>query len=197
MRKGTTSSMGEPADVPGAGQKKKKFIMVVDGNPKDALTTSMILQNFGYSVTTVKSAEEALEFLSIAVPSLVITEFILPGMNGIVLMDRMRRDPVVSKVPVVVQTSHPDPSGRDRCVQAGCYPLSQKAGDGRGPVPRCPGDPRADTAEERACLHVPESFGRRHGDRRRVRDRDLGAGHVRQDTASPAPGVEAYGKLQP
>ena len=31
--------MGEPADVPGAGQKKKKFIMVVDGNPKDALTT--------------------------------------------------------------------------------------------------------------------------------------------------------------
>ena len=112
--------MGEPADVPEAGQKKKKFIMVVDGNPKDALTTSMILQNFGYSVTTVKSAEEALEFLSIAVPSLVIAEFILPGMNGIVLMDRMRRDPVVSKVPVVVQTSDPDPSGRDRCVEAGC-----------------------------------------------------------------------------
>jgi two-component system cell cycle response regulator DivK len=113
--------MGEPADVPGAGQKKKKFIMVVDGNPKDALTTSMILQNFGYSVTTVKSAEEALEFLSIAVPSLVITEFILPGMNGIVLMDRMRREPVVSKVPVVVQTSHADSSGRDRCLQAGCF----------------------------------------------------------------------------
>jgi two-component system, OmpR family, alkaline phosphatase synthesis response regulator PhoP len=112
--------MGEPADVPGAGQKNKKFIIVVDGNPKDALTTSMILQNFGYSVTTVKSAEEALEFLSIAVPSLVITEFVLPGMNGIVLMDRMRRDPVVSKVPVAVQTSYTDPSGKDRCVEAGC-----------------------------------------------------------------------------
>jgi len=113
--------MGEPADGLEAAKKKKKFIMVVDGNPKDALTTSMILQNFGYSVTTVKSGDEALEFLSIAVPSLVITEFILPGMNGIVLMDRMRRDPVVSKVPVVVQTSLDDPSGRDRCLQAGCF----------------------------------------------------------------------------
>jgi len=113
--------MTGPADGPEATEKKKKFIMVVDGNPKDALTTSMILQNFGYSVTTVKSAEEALEFLSIAVPSLVITEFILPGMNGIVLMDRMRREPMVSKVPVVVQTSHADPSGRDRCLQAGCF----------------------------------------------------------------------------
>ena len=43
MRKGTASSMGEPADVTETGQKKKKFVMVVDGNPKDALTTSMIL----------------------------------------------------------------------------------------------------------------------------------------------------------
>jgi len=94
--------------------------MVVDGNPKDALTTGMILQNFGYSVTTVKSAEEALEFLSIAVPALVIAEFNLPGMNGVDLLGRMRQNPVVSKVPVMVQTSHPDPSSRDRCLEAGC-----------------------------------------------------------------------------
>jgi len=107
------------ADGQDAAEKKKKFIMVVDGNPKDALTTGMILQNFGYSVTTVRSAEEALEFLSIAVPALVITEFILPGMNGIDLLGRMRQNPVVSKIPVVVQTAHPDPSSRDQCLEAG------------------------------------------------------------------------------
>src|SRR5512139_1044761 len=118
--------MAEPADGPDEGEKKKKFIMIVDGNPKDSLTTAMILQNFGYSVTTVKSAEEALEFLSIAVPSLVITELILPEMNGIVLMDRMRRSPLASKIPVLVQTSHPDPSGRDRCREAGCVNYLRK-----------------------------------------------------------------------
>jgi len=117
---GSTSAMAEPADGQDAAEKKKKFIMVVDGNPRDTLTTGMILQNFGYSVTTVKSAEEALEFLSIAVPSLIIAEFILPGMNCIDLLDRMRQDPVVSKIPVMVQTSHPDPSSRDRCLNAGC-----------------------------------------------------------------------------
>ena len=112
--------MAEPADAQDAAERKKKFIMVVDGNPKDALTTGMILQNFGYSVTTVRSAEEALEFLSIAVPAMVITEFILPGMNGIDLLGHMRRDSVISNIPVVVQTSHPDPSSRDRCLEAGC-----------------------------------------------------------------------------
>jgi len=100
--------------------------MVVDSNPKDALTTGLILQNFGYSVTTVRSAEEALEFLSIAMPALLITEFILPGMNGIDLLGRLRQDPVVSKIPVVVQTAHPDPSSRARCLEAGCITFLKK-----------------------------------------------------------------------
>jgi len=118
--------MHEAGDGHELADKKKKFIMVVDGNPKDALTTGLILQNFGYSVTTVRSAEEALEFLSIAVPALVITEFILPGMNGIDMLGRMRHDPVVSKVPVVVQTAHPDPSSRDLCREAGCVVYLKK-----------------------------------------------------------------------
>jgi len=142
--------MGEPGDVPGAGQKKKKFIMVVDGSPKDALTTSMILQNFGYSCTSVKSAEEALEFLSIAVPSLVITEFNLPGMDGIVLMERMRLDPLVSKVPIVVQTSYADPSaGTGACSRL--LPLSQKPVAGEDLYRAVQSIGRAESAEERAC----------------------------------------------
>ena len=107
-------------DLADTSEKKKKIVMVVDGNAKDALTTSLILQNFGYSVTTVKTAEEALEFLAIAVPSLIIVEFILPGMNGIALLDRMRQEPLFSKVPVIVQSAHPDPSTGERCMSAGC-----------------------------------------------------------------------------
>lgn len=111
-------------------EKRKKLIMVVDGNPKDSLTTGMVLQNFGYSVTTVRSAEEALEFLSIAVPSLVVSEFILPGMNGIDLLDRMSRDPGLSRVPAIVQTGHPDPSTGERCIAAGCVQFLKKPVNG-------------------------------------------------------------------
>jgi two-component system, cell cycle response regulator DivK len=118
--------MAELEYGPDAAEKKKKFIMVVDGIPKDSLTTGMILQNFGYSVTTVKTAEEVLEFLAIAVPSLVIAEFILPGMNGIDLLGRMGHDSGFSKVPVIVQTSHPDPSTRGRCLAAGCVRFLRK-----------------------------------------------------------------------
>ena len=137
--------MAELVDGPEAAQKKKKLIMVVDGNPKDSLTTAMILQNFGYSVSTMRSAEEALEFLSIAVPSLVIVEFILPGMNCIDLLGRMSQEPVFCRIPVLVQTGHPDPSTRDRCAAAGCVLFLKK------PVT---GDLAKDGAERYAQLSV-------------------------------------------
>jgi CheY-like chemotaxis protein len=122
--------MAEIMDGPDLAEKKKKLIMVVDGNPKDALMTGMVLQNFGYSVTTVRSAEETLDFLSIAVPSLLVIEFILPGMNGIDLLGRMSQDPALSRVPSIVQTSHPDPSTGERCIAAGCVHFLRKPVNG-------------------------------------------------------------------
>jgi CheY-like chemotaxis protein len=118
--------MAEQVSGQDLAEKKKRLIMVVDGNPRDSLMTGMVLQNFGYSVTTVRSAEEALEFLLIAVPSLLITEYILPGMNGIDLLGRMSQVPVLSRVPAIVQTSHPDPSTGERCIAAGCVHVLRK-----------------------------------------------------------------------
>ncbi len=99
---------------------KKKFVLVVDNNTRDSFQAGMILQNFGYSVTTVKTAEEALEFISIAVPSLIIMELGLPGMHGYDLLARIKKEPSLGKMPVIVQTSLPDIKVQDRCNEAGC-----------------------------------------------------------------------------
>jgi len=101
-------------------EKKKKFVLVVDNNSRDSFQAGMMLQNFGYNVTTVKTAEEALEFISIAVPSLVIMELVLPGMNRIDLLTRIRKEPRLVQTPIIVQTSIPDMKVQDRCYEAGC-----------------------------------------------------------------------------
>jgi CheY-like chemotaxis protein len=112
--------MAEQVNENVLAEKRKKLVLVVDGNPRDAHTTGMLLQNFGYSVSTVKSAEEALELISIVVPSLIVMEFILPGMNGIDLLGRLKQTPAFSALPAIILTSHPDPSGRTRCLASGC-----------------------------------------------------------------------------
>jgi CheY-like chemotaxis protein len=112
--------MAEPEDGTEVAEKKKKFVLVVDNNTRDSFQAGIMLQNFGYNVTTVKTAEEALEFISIAVPSLVIMELVLPGMNGIDLLSHIRKEPRLVKIPIIVQTSIPDIKIQDRCYEAGC-----------------------------------------------------------------------------
>jgi len=100
--------------------RKKSFILVVDNSHRDAGYTGMLLQNFGYNSAMVRSGEEALEFLATAVPALVITELVLPGMNGIDLFERITGDPAKAAVPVIIQTKMTDLEIEDRCRRAGC-----------------------------------------------------------------------------
>jgi hypothetical protein len=102
--------MGEPADVTETGQKKKKFVMVVDGNPKDALTTSMILQNFGYSVTTVKSAEEA----RTPRKNVRVSTYLKASVNGTGTGAEFVT--VISEQGMFVKTLHPGPLGSKQTV---------------------------------------------------------------------------------
>jgi CheY-like chemotaxis protein len=112
--------MAEQAKGAEVTEKKKKFVLVVDSDTRDSFRSGMMLQNFGYNVTAVKTAEEALEFLTIAVPSLIVMEFFLPGMSGQELLARIRKEPSLVKMPVIVQTSLPDIKVQDRCYEAGC-----------------------------------------------------------------------------
>jgi CheY-like chemotaxis protein len=60
-------------------------ILVVDDEPALADTLAAIFQRAGYTATAVYSGEEALAFVAGRQPALVITDVIMPGMDGISL----------------------------------------------------------------------------------------------------------------
>lgn len=105
---------------PNPAERKGQFLLVVDSNPRDALYTGTLLQNFGYTVHTVHTAEEAAEFLGIAVPALVITELALPRMSGADLLKHIRQRQHTSATPVIIQTAIEDVETRDQCMLEGC-----------------------------------------------------------------------------
>ena len=100
--------------------RKKRFVLVVDNNQRDATYLGILLQNLGYNSTVTRSGEEALEVISIAAPALVITELVLPGMNGSDLYDRITRNPAMPSAPVIIATRIPDMESEDRCRRVGC-----------------------------------------------------------------------------
>jgi CheY-like chemotaxis protein len=113
--------MAEYLIVPpsGGARQQSRFVMLVNSDVHLLFTLAMLLQRFNYHVCTAKTGEEALEMITVAVPSLVITELVLPGMSGLDLINRLRNDPRTQVVPVIALTGDGAPEVRMRSVRAG------------------------------------------------------------------------------
>jgi DNA-binding NtrC family response regulator len=68
-----------------------KSILVVDDERSVADTLAAVLQMAGYRTTAVYSAAEALQVLQTAERTLIISDVIMPGANGVELAMQVRR----------------------------------------------------------------------------------------------------------
>ncbi len=94
-----------------AAERVKRYVLVVETNVDDRFMVSMLLQRFGCTICSAHSAEEVLEFLSVAPPAAVISE---GGQPGAVLLARIKKDGRFSDVPVILLTPLPDHALEDR-----------------------------------------------------------------------------------
>jgi diguanylate cyclase (GGDEF)-like protein len=81
-------------------------ILIVDTRPTDRQTYTTLLGSFGYRVLEASDGSEALETARTELPDLVITEIIMPNMDGFTLTRRLRAEPLLASVPVIFQTVH-------------------------------------------------------------------------------------------
>lgn len=107
-------------------ERKKRFLLLVDGNARDLFVTGMILQRLDYDVYVSGSAEDALDIMENALPTLVIADVLLPRMSGVELLKRIKRDPKTTAVPVILQASVADPRVEELCLAYGCVSFLQK-----------------------------------------------------------------------
>ncbi len=63
----------------------KATILVVDDEPRIADTLAIILCQAGYAALAVYNGEDALASIAACQPSLVITDVVMPGLDGIEL----------------------------------------------------------------------------------------------------------------
>jgi len=83
----------------------KSNILVVDDNPDKLSLIKAALDLAGYNVTTATDGDEALMAIESYQPDLVITDVMMPRMNGYELAQRIRANPVTKFIPVIMQTA--------------------------------------------------------------------------------------------
>jgi two-component system cell cycle response regulator DivK len=95
-------------------------ILVIEDNPANLKLVRVLLSAEGYEVRTAVDAEEALRVLQTYRPRLILTDIQLPGMDGLELTRRLRRDPAWAHTAIVALTAYAMKGDDDKALAAGC-----------------------------------------------------------------------------
>jgi CheY-like chemotaxis protein len=79
-----------------------KRILVVDDEYTSAETLAWVLRDEGFEVTVAGNGRQALERLDEAAPDLVLTDYMMPLMNGVELSQAIRARPRFARIPVLM-----------------------------------------------------------------------------------------------
>ncbi|HZM36979.1 MAG TPA: response regulator [Burkholderiales bacterium] len=80
-------------------------ILVVDDQRASVEMMAGVLKARGYDVLTAQDGAHALERVSVARPDLVVSDILMPGIDGYELCRRLRADAATALLPVVLVTS--------------------------------------------------------------------------------------------
>jgi len=99
------------------GQKKR--ILIVDDDPGTRLLVSTTLGPQQYDIVEAERGTEALVLAQADPPALIILDVRMPDLDGIEVCRRVRSDPVLSEVPVVMLTAARDRAEWEAGMKAG------------------------------------------------------------------------------
>lgn len=85
--------------------KQKSRIVVVED--EQALQSVMVewLQSEGHEAYGITTGAQAFEKIPEIMPDLIFMDIILPEMNGLEVVARLKADPKIAKIPVIVMTN--------------------------------------------------------------------------------------------
>ena len=93
--------------------------MLVEDEPDIREMLSFALTRAGFATQEAATAEEALRMLADRLPDIVIIDWMLPGMSGVELARRLRRDELTAELPLIMLTARAEESDKLRGFESG------------------------------------------------------------------------------
>jgi CheY-like chemotaxis protein len=98
-----------------------RTVLIVEDEWAIADWLEVLLGENGYNVLSAGNGREALDILHRETPDLVLTDFMMPFVDGAALIAAMQEKPATRDIPVVVMTSLLESVVRDRVVGYRAY----------------------------------------------------------------------------
>ena len=103
-------------------------ILLIEDNRDSRDILAKLLRMSGYDVMSATDGESGLATALRQLPDLIITDIHMPNMNGIEFVQRVRRDNILDKTPVLVVTAFGAHMARE-AINAGADAAAEKPFD--------------------------------------------------------------------
>jgi len=88
---------------------KSVEILIAEDSPTQAEKLRYLLEEHGYAVTAAPNGKQALEAARSRKPTLIISDVVMPEMDGYEFCRRVKADPKLADIPVILVTTLSDP----------------------------------------------------------------------------------------
>lgn len=80
-------------------------VLIVDDSPSVLQVLQFVFESEHYVVVTATDGAEGLQKISEGLPDLVVTDSVMPGMDGFAFLRKLKEQPATSAIPVIMLTS--------------------------------------------------------------------------------------------
>jgi DNA-binding response OmpR family regulator len=94
-------------------------VLVVEDDPDIATLVRLALERAGHAVDVCGTGPEALRLARTQPPDLVVLDWMLPGMDGLLVCQALRQDAVTSRLPIIMLTARGEEVDRVRGLELG------------------------------------------------------------------------------
>ncbi|WP_417264338.1 response regulator transcription factor [Celeribacter sp.] len=97
----------------------QKRILLVEDEDNIAIAIEVLLTRAGYELLRVSSGDQALPNIRAQKPDLVLLDVTLPGLSGYEVCQRLRRDPELTHIPVLMMSARASEAEQRKGVAMG------------------------------------------------------------------------------
>lgn len=101
-------------------------IIVVDDDPIVGTLTLELIQEAGFTAILVQDSLKAQDIIKRETPRLVILDILMPGIDGLTLLHRLKSDPATAKIKTIIVSGKSFAAEKDRALQYGAELFIEK-----------------------------------------------------------------------
>ncbi len=97
----------------------RSTVLIVDDEYSGRQTLESVLEADGYQIEMAENGIQALEMAKVIQPDVILLDVMMPGMTGFEVCQRIRNDPLIAEIPIIVLTALDDRESLLNALKAG------------------------------------------------------------------------------